>query len=226
MKTRLLYLLINFSLLCTFISCEDNDPADNEIKGEWACEQIHFEYEYLSDTLRIITNPMQPPLVMEVKKIKPLVMQMASLLKKYFQGIHIGDETVEIKLSMGPEKSFDLQSSYRIDEHYLEIIPDPDALKQLTGGKDLQIPPVSLCYRLQNDGSLLLYLNKGYIGILIRSVMGNEQMRNRILPMIIPNYDKIPERILPLVIESLNTQITGILDNTVMLEIGFLLSMR
>lgn len=169
---------------------------------------------------------MQPPLVMEVKKIKPLVMQMAPLLKKYFQGIHIGDETVEIKLSMGPEKSFDLQSSYRIDEHYLEIIPDPDALKQLTGGKDLQIPPVSLCYRLQNDGSLLLYLNKGYIGILIRSVMGNEQMRNRILPMIIPNYDKIPERILPLVIESLNTQITGILDNTVMLEIGFLLSMR
>lgn len=208
------------------VSCEDNDPTENNIRGEWKYRQPHFEFDYLYDTLKITTNPMQPPFTLEVKKLKPIFMQMAPLLQDYFKGIHIGNGTAEIRMSAGYERPYTLESTYRIDENYLEITLDPESLKQLSGGKFLEMPPISFSYRLESDHRLLLYLNKSYIGILLRTVMGNEQMRAMILPVIIPNYDRIPERVLPMVIESLNTQITTILDNTNTLEIGFFFSLQ
>ena len=220
MKKHIIYIII--ALFSTvFIACDDKKNDDSPLTGSWTYEEPHFQFEYAEDS--IVFQIMQEPYKKKVEDLKTEFLAMATeKMGAYFKGVDFkNDGTLKINMSLQGGTTMAMGGTYKTDGKYVQINLDTEILQQIMCGNIPQIPAISFTYTLQNN-KLLLYFDKVYVNSLVRTIMGNEELRSKILSLI-PGFDRIPEQALPAVIQSLNGQITGILNKTETLELGFIL---
>ena len=116
-----------------------------------------------------------------------------------------------------------LHADYIQKNDYIGVTLDADDMKVLMGDKAVNIPSISFQYE-QHGNELTMYFNKVYIGMLYA------QMEDMLIPMVVKmmgvDTDHMPENIVNMIIASVKEQISGILNKTTRLDIGFVLKLE
>lgn len=217
---KLFYLVIIVFTVFSIVSCDDkeeNTPAFVGMEGNYV--KPHFEFEYPTDSITItMTQGKQTSFA--VKDIKAMFMGMASeKMGAYFRGITFeNDRNLTINMSMKDGGLDDLHARYIVTGEFIGVTLDSNEMKQLIGDKASMIPSISFQYIL-NGNQMTLFFDKVYIKTVYAS------MSDKIAAMIVSMMGNVPESIKPMAIEGVKKQISGILNNIIKLEIGFVLQL-
>ena len=224
MKT-IIYSVIVILSVFIFISCDDKDDSIQELTnmaGDF--EKAYFQFEYPSDSIQIKMSQGQQ-MSFAVKDIKTMFLGMANQkMGSYFKGVaFMPGNKLSIAMSMADGSRQFLHADYIQKNDYIGVTLDADDMKVLMGDKAVNIPSISFQYE-QHGNELTMYFNKVYIGMLYA------QMEDMLIPMVVKmmgvDTDHMPENIVNMIIASVKEQISGILNKTTRLDIGFVLKLE
>lgn len=213
-----IYFIMIAWISCSFISCNDKDNS-SDITGNWNYEKPHFEFEYASDSVSIVMMKGQKK-NWAVKDLKAAFLRMANeKMGDYFKGLTIlPDNQLSIRMVYQSGQEDSLRAEYKQSADILQITLNKDDLAELAGAAAAMIPPVSFNYSLHGN-KMTVYFDKAYVSVLY-SMMGD-----KIIPIIVSmmgiDISQLPEAAQKAIINDIKKQISGILENTRKLEIGF-----
>lgn len=221
MKKQFFFFLITM-LAVTLCACNDNEDEPHSLTGTWQYEQPHFEFEYAQDSI-VISMGQYSKMSIAVKDFKIMFLSMAQeKMGDYFKGITFSDDnTLQVNMSLQDGSSATLGATYKVDERYIEVALNSADLGQLTGGTAPNIPRISFIYE-QKGNELLMYFDKTYLKNMV--AMMQDQLLAILLPRVIEGFDNLTDPVKQMIIEGFKKQIKMIFDNTLKLELGFILS--
>ena len=218
MKTKLIYSLAILFIAFMGVSCDDKEDNTPDIAGTWNYGTPHFVFEYAQDSITV-TMAQGKKESIAVDDLKSMFLGMATeKMKDYFTGVEFNaGNQMKIKMQMQNGAQSSLNAVYIQSDDVIGVALDTNDLKQLTG-TSMQIPAISFKYTVNNN-QMLMYFDQVYVQTVIS--MMQDKFVDMLLPVMGVDASQLPESVVNQIKESIKSQISGILDNVIRLEVGF-----
>lgn len=223
---KMIYFMVMAFVAVSFIACDDEndtDGADGSTDGtylaEWSYEKPYFEFEYDADTIRLGSYAIAS------KDFKQMFLGMASeKMGEYFTGIEFKTTNqLLIKARKASGESLELHAGYVKNDQLLEVTLDKEDMKALMGEKAAMIPPISFNY-FQTGKEMTIFFDKVYVRTLWETAQLKNMLSGLIAVNMIPGFSEMEATQQQKVLQGIQQQISGILNNIQVLKIGFVLT--